>query len=278
MNAMKKMLGGLVVAAALISFAGAQGLPERPKPVAKVMIVGVYHFANPGRDQFNAQADNVLSDKRQEEIKAIINGLSKFEPTVVAVEADAGDGVEDKFRAWRAGESALTENETQQLGFRLAAAAGLENVSPFDAEYRFVSDQEMALDETDERLKEIEAATQNLGKNFIAELERRQKASSIGDVLAWMNSEEALDANSDFYLGYKIKRWSGDNAGGAYTVANWYTRNLLMFQNLLKLVENGKDERVIVIVGQGHASILRYLVEESPWLTLEDPLDYLPRE
>jgi hypothetical protein len=31
-----------------------------------------------------------------------------------------------------------------------------------------------------------------------------------------------------------------------------------------------------MIVGQGHAAILRDLVKASPWLTLADPLDYLP--
>ncbi len=274
---MRKIIGGLIVAASVISSASAENMPERPEPVAKVMILGVYHFANPGLDKFNPQADDMLAEKRQKEILDIVQRLSKFAPTVVAVEAEPSDGAETDYLAWRDGNAELTANETQQLGFRLAAEAGLENVSPFDVGYRFRSEQEMALDETDERLRRIDAAMQELGEGFTSELERRQKAGSIGQVLAWMNSEEALNANSDFYLAHTIKRWSGDNAGGAHTVANWYTRNLLMFQNLLKLVENGNDERVIVIVGQGHAPILRYLVEESPWLTLEDPLDYLPR-
>ncbi len=38
----------------------------------------------------------------------------------------------------------------------------------------------------------------------------------------------------------------------------------------------GEDGRIFVLIGQGHAPILRYLIEESPLLTLGDPLDYLP--
>ena len=35
--------------------------PPRPEPVAEVLILGTYHFANPGQDQYNARADDVLA-------------------------------------------------------------------------------------------------------------------------------------------------------------------------------------------------------------------------
>ena len=35
---------------------------------AEVLVLGVYHMSNPGRDIFNVQADDVLVPKRQREI------------------------------------------------------------------------------------------------------------------------------------------------------------------------------------------------------------------
>ena len=63
---------------------GAQPTPSR----AEVLVLGVYHMANPGRDVFNMQADDVLALKRQGEIAQVIEALKKFHPTKVAIEAD----------------------------------------------------------------------------------------------------------------------------------------------------------------------------------------------
>src|SRR5207247_312395 len=55
---------------------------------AEVLVLGVYHMANPGHDIFNMQADDVLAPKRQAEIAQVIAALKKFNPTKIALEAD----------------------------------------------------------------------------------------------------------------------------------------------------------------------------------------------
>lgn len=269
--------------AAAVAGASAQ-TPPRPEPVAEVLILGTYHFANPGRDQYNARADNMLSERRQAEIGELLDDLEDFHPTIVAVEAEPDSPVNERYAAWRAGEAELTANERQQIGFRMADRAGLDRLALVDADHRFMAYedlllayQELAGQDADPHLAGIEAASNALGRGFTAETEARQAAHSVGEVLAWMNTDAALDANQDFYLAYQVRRWGPDgNAGGAYTVGNWYTRNILIFQNILRAVEGRGGERVLVVVGQGHAAILRHLVEDSPWVTLVDPLDYLP--
>ncbi|MEA1942557.1 MAG: DUF5694 domain-containing protein [Pseudomonadota bacterium] len=275
----------MIVLAAAAAAASAQ-TPPRPEPVAEVLILGTYHFANPGRDAYNAQADNMLSDRRQAEIAELLDGLAAFEPTMVAVEATPDSPVNERYAAWRAGEAELTANERQQIGFRMAARMGLDRVAPVDADHRFMAYEDLALaygelaageDGKDPHLAEIEAATNALGRGFTGETEVRQAAHSVGEVLAWMNTDAALDANEDFYLAYRIRRWEPDgSAAGAHTVGNWYTRNILILSNLLYELEGREGERVLLVMGQGHAATLRHLVEQSPLLTLADPLDYLP--
>lgn len=273
----RTILAAAFAAAGLAATAGAQGLPERPQPVAEVLILGTYHFANPGRDMYNAEADNVLAPHRQAEIADLVDALVAFEPTIVAVEAGPESAVNERYAAWRRGEAELTANETQQIGFRLAGRFGLDRVAPVDADYPFMSEADMAIDDSDPHVAALDAASHALGAGFVAENEARQRTHTIGEMLAWMNAPETLNANSDFYLAYGIRRWGADgNPGGAHTVANWYTRNILIFQNILRELEGRQGERVVLVIGQGHAPILRYLVEASPLLTLADPLDYLP--
>jgi len=282
---LRTAISAMIALAAVTATASAQ-TPPRPEPVAEVLILGTYHFANPGRDAYNARADNMLSERRQAEIAELLDGLAAFEPTMVAVEAGRDSTVNDRYAAWRAGEAELTVNERQQIGFRMAGRMGLDRVAPVDADHRFMAYEDLALayqelaageDGKDPHLTEIETGMNALGRGFTGETEARQAAHSVGEVLAWMNTDAALDANEDFYLAYQIRRWGPDgSAAGAHTVGNWYTRNILILQNLLYELEDREGERVLLVIGQGHAAILRHLVEQSPLLTLVDPLDYLP--
>ncbi|HLU06478.1 MAG TPA: DUF5694 domain-containing protein, partial [Woeseiaceae bacterium] len=97
-----------------------------------VLLIGTYHMSNPGLDRFNLEADDVLAPPRQAEVQRVVESLAEFRPTVVAVEASAGPGVNGNYAEWRAGDRPLSANETEQLGFRVAAAAGLERVEGID--------------------------------------------------------------------------------------------------------------------------------------------------
>jgi pheromone shutdown protein TraB len=63
---------------------------------------------------------------------------------------------------------------------------------------------------------------------------------------------------------------------GADLLAKWYERNIYMYANLQRLAEPG--ERILVIVGSGHAPILRELATYDPQMLLVDVLEYLPPE
>src|SRR5574341_2463387 len=84
---MRGMILGLLAMTVMGLLAPVQGTwsGEEAKR-AEVIVLGVYHMANPGRDVFNMQADDVLAPKRQQEIAELVAVLKKFNPTKVAVE------------------------------------------------------------------------------------------------------------------------------------------------------------------------------------------------
>jgi hypothetical protein len=61
-------LGAVLPAAAQQPPAATPAAPAR----AEVLVLGTYHMANPGRDIFNMQADDVLAPKRQTEIAEVV--------------------------------------------------------------------------------------------------------------------------------------------------------------------------------------------------------------
>src|SRR5437867_12175399 len=70
--------------------------PRQEARRAEVLVLGVYHMANPARDVFDMQADDVLAPQRQQEIAELAAVLKKFQPTKIAVEAASGEDVVPK--------------------------------------------------------------------------------------------------------------------------------------------------------------------------------------
>ena len=87
-------------------------------------------MANPGRDIFNTQADDVLAPKRQAEIAQLLEVLRKFQPTKIAIESDPNGPRPRQYIEYLAGTYTLTRNEIDQVGFRLAKELGHKAIYP----------------------------------------------------------------------------------------------------------------------------------------------------
>jgi pheromone shutdown protein TraB len=57
-------------------------------------------------------------------------------------------------------------------------------------------------------------------------------------------------------------------------VAQWYHRNLLIATNITRLSQ-GPGERILVLIGAGHAKLLREFLSEVPGFEVVDCLRYL---
>jgi hypothetical protein len=57
-------------------------------------------------------------------------------------------------------------------------------------------------------------------------------------------------------------------------VQGWYSRNLRIYANLVRLIESA-DERVLVVYGAGHVTLLTQFLRDSGLYKVESPLTYL---
>jgi hypothetical protein len=240
---------------------------------AQVLVLGVYHFANPGLDVVKVDVADVLSPAKQAEIREVLEGLARFRPTKIAVEQVRASAVQldSLYNAFRAGDHELTRNETQQLGFRLADQFGHPRVYPIDHRGEFPFGPVMQYAQQHDPA--FVTLAQNEMVRMTAEGEARQRECTIGEILHLSNTPAKLASDHGMYMQFS-RVGAGDTYPGADLLSKWYDRNIRIFANVQAVAEPG--DRILVIVGSGHAPILRELIGYDPILQLADPLEYLP--
>lgn len=227
---------------------------EAEKP--QVMMIGVFHFSNPGLDKVKIKQMNPMDPAPQKylgELSARI--ATKFKPTLILLEYQEKD--EEKFQGryqeYLKGGFKLPVNEVYQLGFRIAKMAGGAPIQSFDdrsvgwdSEGLFKvmpTEDPVIFDKMNAKIKEI-----------TADMEKDQQTLSMGELLKAHNTDEADKMNKGFYL-LTNPVGSKGNHEGAIAASSWWHRNFRMYAKVQRAAKAG--ERVLVIAGQGHTAILK---------------------
>ena len=257
-------LAAFVFIAALLSVTAiAQTAPPQR---AEVLILGTYHMANPGRDIFNMKADDVLSPKRQAEIGELLEVLKRFKPTKIAIESTVYEDRRPKqYAEYLAGKYTLTQNEIEQVGFRLAKELGMQAIFPVDIDGEFPWQRVINYAKATGQSQIMDQISSEIG-----EMAKRQDAylrsHTVLETLLYMNDDQNVAQDVGFYFREARLGEPGDYAGPDL-LASWYQRNIRIFNNIVRIIESPK-ERVLVIYGAGHLGWLRQDVDNDPALRL----------
>jgi hypothetical protein len=240
---------------------------------AEVLVLGVYHMANPGLDIFNMKADDVLAPKRQQEIGELIAVLKKFKPTKVAVEHDSQKKLNERYKKYLAGEYTLTANEIDQIGLRLAKDLGHPSIYATDADGDFPFPRVVNHAKASGQSAKLEAIMGQIGEMVKAQGEYLQNHTVL-QTLLYMNTDAKVAQDIGFY--YLQARFGepGDYAGPDL-LAEWYRRNVRIYNEVAKLIET-PDERILVIFGAGHLGWLRHDFSSDPTLRLRKLEEFVP--
>ncbi|MDR9363889.1 MAG: DUF5694 domain-containing protein [Balneolaceae bacterium] len=238
----------------------------------EVMILGTTHFGNPGQDVINIEFPDVLQPKYQSQINKVIEDLSEFQPTKIALEArpDYKAKLDSMYNAYITGEHSLSRNERQQLGFKLAGKMNHDQVYSIDhdGEFPFQSVLDFAKEHQPEFVEQFE----KLSKYVENRNQELVSSNTIPEILRKKNSLEYLEVQRHFYA--ETASVGNDTTFvGAGLVSKWHERNIKIFSSLSQIAKPG--DRIIVIFGSGHAPLLRYFVKSDLQMKLVEPNDYL---
>jgi hypothetical protein len=238
---------------------------------SQVLLLGTFHFDNPGLDMHNVEAVDVMAPGPQREIAAIVDALARFEPDRVFVEWPAA-ATDERYARYRDDRLDPTPNEVVQLGFRLARQRDLPRVHGIDVpgDFPFGPIGEWA--ERNGQSMRLKAMNDSVAAK-VAHIGALQREHGIAAALRHMNDPAVLRRDQAMYLDL-LRYGSGDEQPGAALNAAWFTRNIHICARLLQQLEPG--ERAVVIFGAGHVPWLQRCLADTPGVELADTLDYLP--
>ncbi|REC59352.1 hypothetical protein DRF65_26375 [Chryseobacterium pennae] len=253
-----------------------------------VLLLGTYHFNNPGSDAVKNTERNILTPENQKDLDQITQSIiSKFKPDQIFVESNFNkkDDLNNQYQLYLNNQySKFTdtvkkprykryyiEGETSQLAFRLAKRANINQIYPIDSliEMRLdILKKEMYSKNETKVLFEKELAKMTQSSN------RCMEKKSLRDVFICLNEKEDLAQNKGFYISVANKINSDGKYFGSNLVADWYKRNLIMYANIQNQLEP-KTKNIFVLVGTGHAAIFKEFFENDENFNLIEVDDIL---
>ena len=239
-----------------------------PKERAQVLVVGTFHFNYPGLDELKTEESDkidVLLEPKKSEVTELVEYIKKFKPTKIAIEAHPGYGWNTKFKEYKSGMHRDERDERYQLAMRIANDFNIDTLYTVDANTLsidiYTKDSILYKSLTDKINWDIEDPYWEIAEKYFDYEEKQVKKTHIIDVFKNMNTREGHNTNFGLYLTGAFA--SGDGQGADYLSMWWYNRNARIFANIVNITESAED-RILVIFGNGHASILRQFFEASP--------------
>ena len=269
------------IAAALVALlTGPAAVADTQDPV-DVMVLGTWHFDNPGQDLNNVRSDDVRTEQRQRELEALAAALAEFRPTKIMVErvAPGPELIDPTFERFTPAQLRVDRDERVQVAYRLAhnlghdrvyaideqAKAGEPDYFPFGAVAAFAQANGMG-----EQLQELMAT----GAAETAAFEERQQRMTIPQLLVGYNDPDRFHSSIGGY--YRALAFGDtEQQPGADLNAMWYLRNAKIFAKLMTVAEPG--DRILLVYGAGHNYWLRHFASGTPGFRNVDPAPYLRR-
>jgi hypothetical protein len=99
------------------------------------------------------------------------------------------------------------------------------------------------------------------------------RSMTVLDLLRLWNDPARLREDHAIYLLLSLLI-AGESYLGVDWVQGWYARNLRIYANLAAITE-APSERILVVYGTGHVTLLGQVLRDSGLFDVESPLDYL---
>jgi hypothetical protein len=262
----------------LTGFAAMNVSAQTSQPKADFLFIGSYHMNNHHRDVQNTNADDVLAEKRQLEIAEVARLIERYQPTKVMVEVDLEkqETISKNYIESCKGSRALSKEEAEQFGFRIACDLGLGTVYAVNSwDLTAIKDKgSINYANAVERHHQQDQYNEFLSDSKL-EGEKDQHILDNGtvlDMLKNLNSDYWLHKNAMAYYSIGMLGTQSDPIGANW-VQYWFGRNLAIFNNIARITNSG--DRILVIYGAGHGNYLRQLAIDSGIYHVHDPLQWL---
>ncbi len=257
---------------------------EISKEKPQIYLLGTFHFAGENVDSNRTEFKwRYIMDepRRVKEIEIVRQSLQRIKPTVICVELNPRwqselDSLYEEYCKGKKISSQGYEGEISILAFELGKRLGIKRIVAVDAQpMAALRDEKLYTEYEKYASKEDEDSVFNNWNKLYDENQRFSDSLrhhyTTTDFLRLLNHED--------YTKKILGRWLiftrfGTNRypiGADQFITKYYNRNIRIYSNIQRVITN-KGDRVLVIYGNTHMSILRNLFESSPLYKLV-PID-----
>ena len=250
----------IILLLALITFNMASAQTKKKQ----ILLVGTFHYANPGLDVAQLNSFDILSEKSQKELEIMSDKIKKFGPDKIFVEWEFKKQADlDKFYNKNTDSLFKTnKNEITQLALRTAKKLNHKKLYGMNLYTSFPYDSLMMSMEKANQ-KDLLKRNNEWKKRNEKDHNERITKSSLQELMLHYNKKETENKNIQWYLEVANRAGNPDDFTGPSLVSNWYKRNLYMYSLIQKLTES-TDNKIMVLVGAGHAALIREFITHDP--------------
>jgi Family of unknown function (DUF5694) len=236
----------------------------------KVILLGTFHYgatADRGKTSF----PDLFSKKRQLELDSIANklvkiGVNKFFLETPVSRQKKQDSLYANYIAKTLTDTVKLRDEEIQIAFRTAAINNAELIASDNR-------QELPYDMINEYEQTHKNDSINRYPFFDAKYPFTQKQKkldelSLSQYYIQLNNPYNRQSHMFDYIHYALGYGADTNYVGEAFALSWYDRNLKIFTNILRNIDNSNDKVIVVLYGSSHTSLLRHFFEDHPYFEI----------
>ncbi|PQJ80548.1 DUF5694 domain-containing protein [Polaribacter porphyrae] len=244
----------------------------------EVLLIGTFHYNNPGKDVTKTKSFDILKEKYQLELQQISSNIKKYNPTKIFVEwpYDEQNELDSLFKQYTNGEyfnnDSLSDfymkNEIFQLAFKVAKDNSLQKVYGIDYSTEFPFEEVMSDIENSKQSK-LQAQIQEIF-NWAKKIDNKIEAGiSLTELTYYINSKEFRSYSNNWHNNLMLLAGKPNDFSGPYLTSEWYKRNLYMW-SLIQKNSIDSDEKIMVLLGGSHAAMIELFIKgNSGWKVKE---------
>ncbi|NJB71639.1 hypothetical protein GGR42_002101 [Saonia flava] len=250
----------------------------QPKPIEninskEVLLIGTFHYNNPGADVAKTKSFDILNEKSQKELQQISSRIKKYNPTKIFVEWPYNEQKEldslyqlylkDLYFKNDSLSDFYLKNEIFQLAFRVAKENNLETVYGVDYNETIFPYGDVMGEIEDNKQLQLKEEIENAISKFTVDFDDKiDSDASLKELTYFVNSKNMRDISNDLHNNLIPLAGSMDDFKGVFLTSEWYKRNLYMWSFVQKQTKD-TDERIMVLVGSSHAAIIELFIKEN---------------
>ena len=239
----------------------------------EVLLIGTFHYNNPGADIAKTKSFDILSNKSQLELEQIASSIKDYNPTKIFVEwpYDEQKELDSLYYLYKENQyftndnlsNFYIKNEIFQLAFRVAKMNNLEKVYAIDYSNTEFPYGEVMNDIENNKQLELKEKIENTISKFTDDFDNMIDSDvSLKELMYYQNSIEMRYISNDLHNNVFSLAGSSNDFNGVFLTSEWYKRNLYMWSLIQKKVSK-PDERIMVLVGSSHAAMIELFIKEN---------------